>query len=97
MTQSLSIHFRNLLDELRSTDEFVVTHDHLDFLEKRFFEITEQVAEADAKRSAQVTELRNAVSECARILADYDEQAGDEGTVYRLCLAALASSKEAAI
>lgn len=33
------------------------------------------------------TELRETLCDCIRILADYDEQDGDEGDSYRRCLA----------
>ena len=35
------------------------------------------------------TELLATLGDCVRILADYDEQDGDEGDVYRRCLALL--------
>ena len=37
----------------------------------------------------ETTELLETLCDCVRILADYDEQDGDEGDAYRRCLALL--------
>jgi hypothetical protein len=48
-----------------------------------------ELQEANARLAAAAPSLRDALEECVRILADYDEADGDEGDTYRLAVEAL--------
>jgi hypothetical protein len=43
----------------------------------------------EAESTVPATELLETLCDCVRILADFDEQDGDEGHTYRRCLALL--------
>lgn len=81
----------NLLDELMDSDDPSFTTDQVDLLEKRFFEISQNQDESpEPETPATDTELLETLCDCVRVLADFDEQDGDEGATYRRCLALLA-------
>ena len=82
--------FASLLDGLMSTADPSFTADQINLLEKRFFELGQDVSEwPEPEVTVPDTELLETLCDCVRILADFDEQDGDEGTTYRRCLALL--------
>lgn len=70
----------DLYEELDTTDEAHFTEEHMNFLERRFFEIREAMANAN---SSLPPDVAKALRECARLLADYDTSDGEEGELYR--------------
>lgn len=94
MSQSLKNLIRRkldaVLDEVMGSDDPRFTTDQVNLLEKRFFEIRQDVDDyPEPESTVPATELLETLCDCVRILADYDEQDGDEGDTYRRCLALL--------
>jgi hypothetical protein len=79
-----------VLDEVMDSDDPSFTTEQVDLLEKRFFEIRQDIDfTPESESTVPVTELLETLRDCVHILADYDEQDGDEGDAYRRCLALL--------
>ena len=53
---------------------------------------SETIQEANARLAAAAPELRAALAECVRLLADFEDAEGEEGDAYRLGLLALQNS-----
>jgi hypothetical protein len=72
------------------SDDPSFTSDQVHWLEKRVFEIGEDITECPQPRpTVTANELLESLGDCVRILADFDEHDGDEGTTYRRCLKVL--------
>ena len=79
-----------ILDETIGNDDPAFGGDQVDFLEKRFFEIQQDIEElSESVFMVPATELLETLCECVRILADYDADDGEEGQLYRRCLSVL--------
>ncbi|MCA9065849.1 MAG: hypothetical protein KDA96_22430 [Planctomycetaceae bacterium] len=77
----------SLYEELYSTTDAQFTFEHVDFLERRLFEIREAIeATPLCQPVIPLNDIIEGLDDCVRLLTAYDEHDGEEHALYRRCI-----------